>query len=538
VSGIAYDLYLMLRGTRAAQPAAASSKKGALYCVTDESNIVERNSGVAWEAFSPEGDVVGPASAVDDRIATFDGTTGKLLQDGGATIAGVLSTAATAAAALDAAIKLDDLATPDDNTDLNASTTRHGLLRKLDNTAAHFLDGQGAWTTPDHGSLGGLSDDDHSIYAKLAGRAGGQTLKGGTGAADGLVLQSTAHATRGFVETGDRFVVTRAVTDQNAINATLALGAEATQSVVKAQAYSPAIELLDKDATQSWHFGLDDNDSKAAVIGQGYGPGQGLAPAIKIDVATETITTKNGLRVGNGGSTAATIVTTTADGSDTNSLALCGGGGNTQARGARVILFGNEEGSLPGVLALQTGNVTGGAIWLMRNDAAIALSVDGATGVVELPLGQLKFPATQNPSSNVNTLDDYERGTWTSTIGGSGGQSGQVYASQTGSYVKKGRDVSCWGRVTLSTLGTITGSVEIQGLPFTSNSVVHGLGVCNFFNNMTTGITSLNATVSPSATVATLWATAGVTTVVLAMGQANLSNTLDMIWGFSYEAAS
>jgi hypothetical protein len=33
------------------------------------------------------GDVVGPASAVDDRIATYDGTTGKLIQDGGKTIA-------------------------------------------------------------------------------------------------------------------------------------------------------------------------------------------------------------------------------------------------------------------------------------------------------------------------------------------------------------------------------------------------------------------------------------------------------------------
>lgn len=33
------------------------------------------------------GDVIGPASAVDDRVATFDGTTGKLLQDGGATVA-------------------------------------------------------------------------------------------------------------------------------------------------------------------------------------------------------------------------------------------------------------------------------------------------------------------------------------------------------------------------------------------------------------------------------------------------------------------
>lgn len=32
------------------------------------------------------GDVMGPASSVDDHIATFDGTTGKLIQDGGYTV--------------------------------------------------------------------------------------------------------------------------------------------------------------------------------------------------------------------------------------------------------------------------------------------------------------------------------------------------------------------------------------------------------------------------------------------------------------------
>lgn len=36
------------------------------------------------------GNVVGPESSVDDRIVTFDGTTGKLIQDGGSTIANVL----------------------------------------------------------------------------------------------------------------------------------------------------------------------------------------------------------------------------------------------------------------------------------------------------------------------------------------------------------------------------------------------------------------------------------------------------------------
>jgi len=39
------------------------------------------------------GDVVGPASAVDDRIATYDGTTGKVIQDGGYTIADLIAAA-------------------------------------------------------------------------------------------------------------------------------------------------------------------------------------------------------------------------------------------------------------------------------------------------------------------------------------------------------------------------------------------------------------------------------------------------------------
>lgn len=42
--------------------------------------------------------------------------------------------------------KLDDLATPDDNTDLDASSLRHGLLPKLSNNARQFLRGDGTWT--------------------------------------------------------------------------------------------------------------------------------------------------------------------------------------------------------------------------------------------------------------------------------------------------------------------------------------------------------------------------------------------------------
>lgn len=42
--------------------------------------------------------------------------------------------------------KLDDLAVPDDNTDLNASTSKHGLMQKYPNTA-QALKGDGSWIT-------------------------------------------------------------------------------------------------------------------------------------------------------------------------------------------------------------------------------------------------------------------------------------------------------------------------------------------------------------------------------------------------------
>lgn len=49
------------------------------------------------------------------------------------------------------------------------------------------------WATIDHGSeVGGLTDDDHTQYALLAGRSGGQTQIGGTAAADDLILRATA----------------------------------------------------------------------------------------------------------------------------------------------------------------------------------------------------------------------------------------------------------------------------------------------------------------------------------------------------------
>lgn len=50
-----------------------------------------------------------------------------------------------------------------------------------------------------HGSLASLLLDDHTQYALLAGRSGGQTLTGGTASGDDLTLSSTANAAKGNI---------------------------------------------------------------------------------------------------------------------------------------------------------------------------------------------------------------------------------------------------------------------------------------------------------------------------------------------------
>ena len=79
----------------------------------------------------------------------------------------------------------------------------------------------------------------------------------------------------------------------------------------------------------------------------------------------------------------------------------------------------------------------------------------------------LAFPATQVSSSDVNTLDDYEEGTWTPTLTFGGGATGITYATQSGKYTKVGNLVYVTCRLELSNKGSSTGAALIGGLPFT-----------------------------------------------------------------------
>lgn len=84
--------------------------------------------------------------------------------------------------------------------------------------------------------------------------------------------------------------------------------------------------------------------------------------------------------------------------------------------------------------------------------------------------GQIKFPATANPSADVNTLDDYEEGTFTPRIEFGGGTTGITYGVQIGTYTKIGNRVFGEVQLTLTSKGSSTGTVQIQGMPFTSGT--------------------------------------------------------------------
>lgn len=79
----------------------------------------------------------------------------------------------------------------------------------------------------------------------------------------------------------------------------------------------------------------------------------------------------------------------------------------------------------------------------------------------------VSFPATQDPSSDVNTLDDYEEGTWTPVLNFGGGTTGITYTSRVGYYTKIGRVVYIHFDILLSNKGSSTGNGDILGLPFT-----------------------------------------------------------------------
>jgi hypothetical protein len=116
------------------------------------------------------------------------------------------------------------------------------------------------------------------------------------------------------------------------------------------------------------------------------------------------------------------------------------------------------------------------------NSAGMGVGVTPSAGKGCLQLSSgINFPATQVASSDANTLDDYEEGTWTGTLKGSVSDP-TVAVTATGRYTKIGRLVHVSiNFANVSTVGA-SGNISITGLPFASaNDGVGAVGAVGFY---------------------------------------------------------
>jgi hypothetical protein len=112
------------------------------------------------------------------------------------------------------------------------------------------------------------------------------------------------------------------------------------------------------------------------------------------------------------------------------------------------------------------------------------------------------FPATQSASSDANTLDDYEEGTWTPVVIGTTTNGVGVYTNQVGFYTKVGNLVTVQAYITW-TAHTATGNMRLSGLPFANSSTAGSFSAVTFgyvnnlsltAGNILTGFTSVGNT--------------------------------------------
>ena len=119
---------------------------------------------------------------------------------------------------------------------------------------------------------------------------------------------------------------------------------------------------------------------------------------------------------------------------------------------------------------IQNGSATNVAMVLDTAGTVKAYSTISVGNVTPSSSGAgITFPATASASSDANTLDDYEEGTWTPGFAFGGNAVGVTYtAGNSGIYTKIGRVVTVIANVALTNKGSSTGNATITGLPFTA----------------------------------------------------------------------
>jgi len=153
------------------------------------------------------------------------------------------------------------------------------------------------------------------------------------------------------------------------------------------------------------------------------------------------------------------------------------GGSNTQ-------LQYNNAGAFGGISGVTSDGT--------RITASTTIGVGGATPSTSG--SGITFPATASASSDANTLDDYEEGTFTPDVNIGGATTGITYTGRAGKYTKIGNLVYVSLGVVLSSKGALSGDITIAGLPFASANTdyrePYWRGTSNNFADFSATVTS------------------------------------------------
>jgi hypothetical protein len=139
----------------------------------------------------------------------------------------------------------------------------------------------------------------------------------------------------------------------------------------------------------------------------------------------------------------------------------------------------------------------------------------------------ITFPATQSASSDANTLDDYEEGTWLPNVGGTA-----TYGIQTGRYTKVGNVVTVLFDMNISSIGTGS-TTNILGLPFTA--LVTTAGSVTYYETLSRAYTFISCYAGAGTTIITPTGNnATATTTIAFNGGGSFQNNSRIIGSITY----
>lgn len=221
---------------------------------------------------------------------------------------------------------------------------------------------------------------------------------------------------------------------------------------------------------------------------------------------------------GAGGSAGVPNGTNTGANATSGGVSSVANGTNATSYGASSNATGENATAVGATAVANAADATAlgkGAVASAANATAIGAGATSATAnlitigtaaeTVSLIGGRLKFPATQITSSDANTLDDYEEGTWTPTWKFGGGNSGMTISISSANYTKTGNRCQIDTRIDMTTKGSSTGQMSLGGLPFACLNSGYTYGGGPFWLSKMVGTATIGAGTGTSTVDSFAW---------------------------------